>query len=121
MKKWIAILSLAAAGNVFAHGDMSPLHGGIVQEGKLVSIEMVAKPDSLTVYLSDHGQTLDSKGVSGEVTLLTGTEKTSVKLAPTGGNILSAKGNFKVGSGSKALVKINVPGKGVDQIRLLLK
>lgn len=116
-----ALLAATLLGPAFAHGDLKPMHGGVIAEGKHVTVELVAKADSLDVYLTDHDKDIDAKGASGEVILLSGSDKSDAKLVPAAGNQLSAKGNFKVGAGSKAIVKVSVPGKGDDQVRLSIK
>lgn len=116
-----ALLATALMAPALAHGDLQPMHGGVIAEGKHVTIELVAKADSLDVYLSDHAKTIDAKGASAEVILLGSDGKVNAKLLPTSGNQLSAKGRFKVGPGSKAIVKVSVPGKGDDQVRLSIK
>ncbi|WP_374350704.1 hypothetical protein [Chitinimonas sp.] len=116
-----ALLTATLIAPAFAHGDLKPMHGGVIAEGKHVTVELVAKTDSLDVYLTDHDKDIDAKGTSGEVILLSGSDKSDTKLAPAAGNQLSAKGSFKVGAGSKAIVKVSVPGKGDDQVRLSIK
>lgn len=122
MKRYLLSAAfVAVASQAFAHGDLKPAQGGVIAEGKLVAMELVARPDALSVYLSDHGKPIDAKGASGEVVLLTGTEKATAKLVPAAGNELTAKGSYKVGAGTKAIVKVSMPGKGDDQVRLSVK
>ena len=56
------------------------MHGGIVVEGKQTDFELVAKPDVIQLYLSDHGKKMDHSKASAKVTLLTGSEKQEVAL-----------------------------------------
>ncbi|MDK2123244.1 hypothetical protein [Parachitinimonas caeni] len=118
---FVACLTSFASAYALAHGDLQPAHGGVIEEGALVTVELVAKPGGLAVYLSDHGKAMDAKGASGSVIVLGGGGKVEAKLTPADGNALSATGNFKLGSGSKAIVKLSVPGKGDDQIRFSIK
>lgn len=122
MKKLIIAASIAlSAGLAFAHEGLKPQHGGVMAEAASGNrVELVAQAEQLTVYLSNHdGKPLDSKGVSGEITLLSGTEKTRATLMPAGGNQLAAKA--KAAAGAKAIVKLTLPGKPAEQMRLTLK
>lgn len=117
--------SLVASSTAFAvggHGDdHKPKFGGIVSESKAFDVELVAKPDLITVYLSDHGKPMSAKGAKGKVTLLSGTDKAEADLAPAGDNKMQAKGNFNVAAGTKALVTITAEGKPLSSLRFTLK
>ena len=65
----IAALTLAAAGTAVAGGDHKPLHGGIVTPTKLMDYELVVKPNTIQLYLSDHGKAADVSKASGKLTL----------------------------------------------------
>ena len=122
MKKLLVALSIALSSSlVFAHEGLKPQHGGVIAEAASGNrVELVAEAEQLTVYLSNHdGKPLDSKGISGEITLLSGTEKTRATLTPAGGNQLVAKA--KAAAGAKAIVNLTLPGKPAEQTRLTLK
>jgi hypothetical protein len=117
--------SLVAFSTAFAageHGDHhQPKFGGIVAEGKAFDAELVAKPDLITVYVSDHGKPMSAKGAKGKITLLSGTDKSEAELVPAGDNKLEAKGKFNVSTGTKALVVITPDGKTASTLRFTLK
>jgi nitrogen fixation protein FixH len=122
MKKLLIAASIALATSLaFADGVLKPQHGGVMAEATSGNrVELVGGTDQVRVYLTDHGgNPVDSKGASGEITLLSGTEKSKATLTPAGDNQLIAKA--KAVSGSKAIVTITLPGKPVDQLRLTLK
>lgn len=122
MKKLLIAASLAlSTGLTFADGALKPQHGGVMAEAQSGQrVELVAEADQLAVYLTDHGgKPVASQGASGEITLLVGTEKTTAKLEPAGGNKLTAKA--KAAAGAKAIVKVMLPGKAAEQVRLTLK
>ncbi|WP_024303453.1 hypothetical protein [Pseudogulbenkiania sp. MAI-1] len=122
MKKLLIAASLAlSTGLAFADGALKPQQGGVMAEAQSGHrVELVAEADQLAVYLTDHGgKPVASQGVSGEVTLLVGTEKTTAKLEAAGGNKLTTKA--KAAAGAKAIVKITLPGKATEQVRLTLK
>lgn len=120
MKQLISILTLglALAGNASAHGELQAQHGGSIAEGQLVTVELVAQGQKLTVYLTDHDHALPSQGGKGEVIVLSGGVKSTVSLTAAAGNSLTGSSNVAIAPGAKAIVKISLPGKGDDQVRL---
>ncbi len=96
----------------FAAGshDHSPKFGGIVVEAKDMDYEIVAKPDLLQIYLSDHGKPAKVDSGKAKVTLLNGSEKSEAELLPVGSK-LEAKGSFKVAKGTKGIALVTVGGK----------
>jgi hypothetical protein len=120
-----SMLSITAAllvvtSSVSAH-EAKPMHGGVVTEVSEVQYELVAKPEILTLYVRDEDKPVDVKGGSATVTLMTGSEKTEVKLAPAGGNKLEAKGNFKLVAGTKVAASVTAAGKTVQNVKFKLK
>ena len=101
-------VSPAVAGTGHDHG---PKYGGVVREVKNIAYELVAKPDSLTLYVSDHDKPVPTQGATAEAVIYAGNEKTAVKLEPAGDNRLVAKGTFKVGVGVRVVLTTTLPGK----------
>jgi len=115
-----SILSLAAAFGLaatliaslaFAGAGHDPQHGGVAREVKGMSYELVAKPDSLTLYVSDHGKPVSTEGARAEAVIYAGNDKTTVKLEPAGDNRMMAKGNFRTGVGVRVVLTATLPGK----------
>ena len=112
----VAVVTLAFSASILAADkhkdghDLKPMHGGVVVEVKEIDYELVAKADTLQLYLRDHGKPVDVSKASAKITLLAGTEKQEVVLNPAG-NKLEAKGTFKVSSGTKVLAQVVVGGK----------
>lgn len=112
-------LSLAAASMLFATipalagvgHDHGPKYGGVVRELHDVTYELVAKPDSLTLYVSDHGKPIATQGASAVAVIYGGNGKTTVKLEPAGDNRMVAKGSFKVGVGVRVVLTTNLSGR----------
>jgi hypothetical protein len=107
-----AAVIASSAASVFAAGEHShePKRGGVVIETKVGDIEIVAKPDSVQIYISDHGKPMKIEGAKARVTLLNGTEKTEADLT-VAGDRLEAKGNFKVTKGTKGIALVTLNGK----------
>jgi hypothetical protein len=100
--------------------DHSPKHGGIVVETKHMDYEIVAKPDSLQIYLRDHDKPVKVVGLKAKITLLNGTEKTEVELSPAGDK-LEAKGAFKVVKGTKGIAAVTHSAKSITTVRFEIK
>ncbi len=123
MKTFAFVLALGLTASVQAadrHGhDHQPLHGGVVAEVKDVDYELVAKPDLVQLYVRDHGKTPDLSKASAKLVLLAGTEKQEVELKPVG-DLLEARGSFKVPAGTKAVAQGTIAGKAFTA-RFVLK
>jgi len=117
----LTAVTLVASAAAYADGDHKPKYGGVVTVVKDVQYELVAKPDSIALFIEDHGKKVDTKGANAKLTLLTGGDKTEVALVPMGENGLGAKGAFKVAAGSKAVATIALAGKPAISARFELK
>ncbi len=113
------VVSGASAMAAGAHGH-DPKFGGVVVETKAGDLEIVAKPDTLQIYVSDHGKPMKLDGAKAKVTLLNGTEKSEAELAPAGDK-LEAKGAFKVGKGTKGIAVVTLAGKPPATARFEVK
>jgi hypothetical protein len=126
MKKFflVAAVATAIAGPAFAqkaeHGDHTAKHGGVFVEGKEADYELVVKPDTVQLHVTDHGKPKDLSKALAKLTLLNGTEKQEVELKPADGK-LEAKGAFKVGTGTKAVAVVTIGGKTLGTARFTLK
>lgn len=120
-----AVVALAgiAIAPVHAGGghDHGPRYGGVVREVKGVSYELVARPDSLTLYVSDHGKPISTAGAAAVAVLYAGSDKTTVQLESAGENTLQAKGEFKVGVGVRVALTATFPGNKVVRTTFNLK
>lgn len=107
-------------GQVHNH-DAKPLHGGVVSVIKDINYELVAKTDSITLYVTDHNQPVDTRNASATVTLLSASDKTESKLLPAGGNQLRAQGAFNIQAGTKAVALVKFGDKPGQSVRFVLK
>jgi hypothetical protein len=120
LKTILIAAAIAMAAPAFAKDDHTAKHGGIVVETKALDFEIVAKPDVIHVYVGDHGKPVKLEGAKGKVTLLNGSEKTEISLAPAGDK-LEAKGAFKVAKGTKGIASVTLAGKGAATARFEVK
>ena len=118
----LASLIAVATASAVAGGehDHKPKFGGVVVETKVGDIEIVAKPDSIKIHISDHGKAVKLEGAKAKVTLLNGTEKSEVELTPAGDK-LEAKGTFKVAKGTKGIALVTLAGKPATTARFEVK
>ncbi len=121
-----AVAALAAALNVSpalagAGHDHGPKYGGVVREVKNVTYELVAKPDSLTLYVNDHGKPVSTLGAQADAVIYAGNDKTTVKLDPSGENRMMAKGSFRVGVGVRVALTTMLPGSPPAKVTFNLK
>jgi hypothetical protein len=115
----VANPALAAGDHHQVGDDHKPRHGGVVAPTKAMDFELVARPTAIHLYLRDHGKPVEIAKASGKLTLLTGAEKQEVELKPAGDK-LEAKGNFKVGPGTKAVAVVSNNGKTMGTARFTL-
>jgi len=118
----LASLAAIASASVIASGsfDHSPKFGGVVVETKAGDVEVVAKPDRIQMYITDHGKSMKLDGAKAKVTLLNGTEKSEAELV-TAGDKLEAKGAFKVVKGTKGIAVVTLAGKPPFTARFEIK
>jgi hypothetical protein len=114
----LSATAVLAAGT-HSHGH-DPKFGGVVVETKAGDFEIVAKSESLQIYISDHGKPLKLNGAKAKVTLLNGTEKSEAELLPAGDK-LEAKGTFKVAKGTKGIAVVTLAGRPPATARFELK
>ena len=114
-------LVVGAAPAVFAHGDDKPKYGGVVAEVKDVNYELVARADTVALYVEDHGKKVDTKGATAKLTLLTDGQKTEVMLMLADDGKLEAKGSFSSKAGTKAIAVVTLAGKPPASVRFEIK
>jgi len=127
MKKHFIALAIAAAFSLIgaaaiAAGDHhhGASQGGVFVAGKEADYELVAKPEVIRLYVTDHGKPRDLSKASARLTLLDGSEKQEVELKPAGDR-LEASGTFKVVAGTKAVAVVSDGGKTLGTARFTLK
>lgn len=106
-------------GSAHAH-EAKAQHGGVVAVVKDVNYELVARPDTLTLHVSDHGKPADLAGASAKVTLLSGSKKEEATLVQVG-ETLQAKGAYSVGAGTKVVAQVALKGQPAQAVRFALK
>ena len=113
----MAVCSISAHAGKDGH---EPRLGGVVVGSKVGDLEIVAKPESIHVYVSDHGKAVKLDGAKAKVTLLNGAEKSEADLVLVGDK-LEAKGAYKVGKGTKGIAIVTLAGKPPVTARFNIK
>jgi len=90
-----------------AHGTHEPQHGGIVQMVGDTAVELVAKGDTVHVYVDEHDSEFSSKGTTGKLTVLMNGSTTTATLTPDGSNRLVARG-AAIGPGARVIVALTM-------------
>ena len=109
-----------ATTQVVAHEDHGAKNGGVLVETKIGDVEIVAKPQSIQIYITDHGKPMKLDGATAKITLLNGTEKLDAN-AVLVGDKLEAKGAFKVVKGTKGIAVVTLAGKAPTTARFEIK
>ena len=101
--------------------DHKPRFGGVVVvQSKVGDLEIVAKPESIHIHISDHGKVVKLDGAKAKVTLLNGAEKSEADLVLVGDK-LEAKGAYKVAKGTKGVAIVTLAGKSPVTARFDIK
>ena len=109
----------ALAASDHSHGEIKPLHGGIIAVASDLEFELLAKADGITLYVRDHGKPANTLGASAKLTILSGSDKSEAALAPAGDNKLEAKGSYKLGAGTKFVATVSLQGKNPVNVRFV--
>lgn len=102
------------------HGH-GPKYGGVAREVGKLTYELVARPEVLTLYVSDHGKPVSTRGARAEGTVYAGNDKAAVTLEPAGDNTLAAKGSFRTGVGVRVAMTVVLPGQKETRLTFNLK
>jgi len=113
----MAVCSISANAGA---GDHKPRFGGVVVQSKVGDLEIVAKPESIHIHISDHGKAVKLDGAKAKVTLLNGAEKSEADLVLVGDK-LEAKGAYKVVKGTKGIAIVTLTGKSPVTARFEIK
>ena len=114
------ILLVAGSAALAAGSGHEARFGGIHLGTQVMDLEVVAKPDMLQIYASDHGKPSKVEGGKARITLLNGADKVDIDLAPVGDRF-EAKGVFKVLPGTKGVALVTLAGRPGTTARFTVK
>lgn len=115
-----AAVLFAAMLGLAAPAWASDKHGGHeVQAGKF-HVELTVKEREVTLYVRDQAdKPVDAKSVKATATVLSGTDKATLELAPAGEG-LKGQAPFSVAKDAKVVVSFSVAGAKSEQARFSL-
>ena len=98
-------------GAALAHGSMKPSHGGVVQMSGEIKVELVTKPRSLELFVTEEDEPIPAAGFDGAlvVTAADGA-KSRIALVAAGGNKFTA--SSRPPSGAKVVVSLTAKQGG---------
>lgn len=76
----VTVLALAPA-VTFAHGNMKPQHGGIVQMSGETVFELVVKPSSVELYVSEDDDAVTPATATANLVVAAGGKETDVPMS----------------------------------------
>lgn len=127
MNKFAVILfglfALSSSAVSMAHSDaeldqQAAPHQGQIRMAGAYHIELVAKNNALTAYITDHaGQNIETKGATATAVLLNKAQKTTVSLSAAGQNTLKGTGQFTVNADTKIVMTLQIAGQAPVQAR----
>ncbi|QDF97014.1 hypothetical protein CJ010_10985 [Azoarcus sp. DD4] len=121
----VALLAavLAASVPAAAHTDeyleaVKAPHGGRLRMSGPYHLELVVKDRDILVYVTDHGdKEIATAGGEGKVVLQRGSSRVSVRLEPSGGNVLRGKSESGITPSTSAVVFVKLPGQDAYSAR----
>ncbi len=118
----LPLVLLLSAGPLHAHQDhLVPQHGGVTAEAGYFQVEAVTQGARVILHLSEHGAPVAAAGARGKLTVLSNGKKSEAPLAANGPHTLAASFAAHPAPGAKAIATIDIPGKGVGNVRFVLK
>ncbi len=91
-----------------------------MQKANDLSFELVVQADGASIYLMDHDKPMATKGITGKLTVLQGSNKMEADIKEAGDNTLRVMG-VKLGKGDKLLAALSsIAGKSIS-VRFTIK
>lgn len=115
----VLALSTLTSGVALAHGEAKARHGGVTAMASDLGFELVSTSTGAVIYIEDHGKPMAPTGMSGKLTVLTGSEKSEAPLTVVGDK-LEAQG-VKLASGAKVVAALTTPAMKVVTVRFTIK
>lgn len=119
---FVGLIAFSAmlCGDASAHNTSKAKSGGVMSTAGDLEFELVASADGALIYVEDHGKPLATSGVSGKLTVLTGSAKSEAEVKSGGENKLVASG-VKLTSGAKVVAVVTMAGKKPLTVRFVVK
>lgn len=113
----MAVITFAPLAYAHENAPAGP-NGGEVRDAGKYHLELVVKDAKLALYVTDtQDRKVSTKGAAASATVLSGKDRTSVKLEPAGENVLSGAAKLQPASGMKVVVSLTLAGAQSVQAR----
>jgi hypothetical protein len=96
--------------------NLKPLHGGVVSQANHKEFELLIKPDSTQLHVSDHGKPVDLSQASAKLTVLDSGQKQELTLTGRGA-LLKGNGIQLKGSAYTAVATVEFADKKKTTVR----
>ena len=116
----VVLATILFAYPAFSNADGPSIgpHGGQMKDAGKVHLELVVKDAALMVYVTGSKDAkIATKGATATATVLVGKGTSSVKLEPSGDNVLAGTGSFQPAPDMKVVVSVTLPGQPPVQAR----
>ena len=102
-------------GNAWAHGVLTPAHGGKMVESHGQVLELAVREKTVDLYLTDHdNHPASANGALGKVVFLVNGKKVEAALRPAGDNRLSGEALATVAGFESAVITVERSGKSLS-------
>ena len=109
-------LQLGVASAALAHGDAPARFGGIVKSSQEISFELVsATAGGAEVYMDDHGELMNTTGITGKLTVIAAGGKKEAAVTADGKKLV-APGINPV-SGDRVVLVVTLPSQKTVSVR----
>jgi hypothetical protein len=109
-------LQLGLASLALAHGDAPARFGGIVKSSQEISFELVAGANGgAQIHMDDHGDLMDTTGITGKLTVIGAAGKKEAALAADGKKLVAT--GLNPASGDRVVVVVTLPSQKTVSVR----
>lgn len=120
LSRWIVALAVVTlAPLVQAHeGPRTGSNGGELRDAGRYHLELVVKGGKVTLYVTDDkDRKVSTRGAAANATVLSGKDRETLKLEPTGENALSGATKLQPAADTKVVVSLTLEGQPSVQAR----
>ncbi|GHG77767.1 hypothetical protein GCM10010919_33650 [Alishewanella longhuensis] len=101
-----------------SHSDAKPQHGGVLHSKYDLNFELVREADSISLYVDDHGEPVDTTALTGQIMILAGGERSEAALVAAGAGKLIATG-VHIPDGARVVVSLTDADNKVMTVRYI--
>ncbi|KKO46032.1 hypothetical protein WG68_06620 [Arsukibacterium ikkense] len=99
-----------------SHSDAKPQHGGVLHSKYDLNFELVREADSISLYVDDHGEPVDTTALTGQIMILAGGTRSEAALIAAGAGKLTATA-VHIPDGARVVVSLTDTDKKMMTVR----